>query len=253
MGMSQRHWVWCAFAILIAAGFFGCGDDDPGRPRNEHWEIAGIWGGFGTGPGQLSLPMDLCVDSQGNILVANTGKNTVEKFSPNGTFLGNTQETLHLDFPMMIHCDNQGRVLLRSGLVEDPAIGARLLVLDPDLHIDRVTDFSYTFLTSWHDMVIAGLRPIVFTPGKDYDVVGFSLEDGVFFRNAPAVPVWVPSAGSCGSDKVFVWNLTGVMHVLDLHSMSWSKWDSLLVGVEDIHATEDDRVFVACQRHQRDR
>ncbi len=44
-------------------------------------------GGLGTDEGQFDSPTGMCVDGNGNILVADTGNGRVEKFSPIGTFL----------------------------------------------------------------------------------------------------------------------------------------------------------------------
>ena len=44
-------------------------------------------GGLGTDEGQFHSPTGMCVDGNGNILVADTGNRRVEKFSPIGKFL----------------------------------------------------------------------------------------------------------------------------------------------------------------------
>jgi DNA-binding beta-propeller fold protein YncE len=44
-------------------------------------------GGKGTGKGQLDSPTGIAVDSNGNVLVADTNNGRVEKFSPSGTFV----------------------------------------------------------------------------------------------------------------------------------------------------------------------
>ena len=44
-------------------------------------------GGRGTDEGQFDSPTGMCVDGNGNILVADTGNSRIEKFSPTGTFL----------------------------------------------------------------------------------------------------------------------------------------------------------------------
>jgi DNA-binding beta-propeller fold protein YncE len=45
-------------------------------------------GGKGTGNGQFDSPTGIAVDSNGNILVADTGNGRIEKFSPTGPLLG---------------------------------------------------------------------------------------------------------------------------------------------------------------------
>ena len=44
-------------------------------------------GGKGSGKGEFDSPLGMCVDGNGNILVADTGNGRIEKFSPTGTFL----------------------------------------------------------------------------------------------------------------------------------------------------------------------
>jgi DNA-binding beta-propeller fold protein YncE len=44
-------------------------------------------GGKGRGNGQFDSPIGIAVDSNGNILVADTGNGRIEKFSPTGTFI----------------------------------------------------------------------------------------------------------------------------------------------------------------------
>ena len=44
-------------------------------------------GGKGSGKGEFDLPRGMCVDGNGNILVADTNNGRIEKFSPTGNFL----------------------------------------------------------------------------------------------------------------------------------------------------------------------
>ncbi|HYN70153.1 MAG TPA: NHL repeat-containing protein, partial [Candidatus Eisenbacteria bacterium] len=44
-------------------------------------------GGHGAGPGQLDGPRGIAVDPKGNILVADTQNNRIQRFAPDGTFL----------------------------------------------------------------------------------------------------------------------------------------------------------------------
>jgi hypothetical protein len=46
-----------------------------------------VIGGPGTEPGQLRGPVDLTLDSAGNVIVADTGNNRVQKFRPDGTLV----------------------------------------------------------------------------------------------------------------------------------------------------------------------
>lgn len=45
------------------------------------------WGGKGSAEGKLERPMGIAVDSQGNVYVADTGNNRIQKFDPEGRVL----------------------------------------------------------------------------------------------------------------------------------------------------------------------
>src|SRR5437763_615827 len=46
------------------------------------------WGGLGTGPGQFNQPRGLAVSSSGDVYVADSLNNRVQRFAADGTFLG---------------------------------------------------------------------------------------------------------------------------------------------------------------------
>src|SRR5262245_30897493 len=45
------------------------------------------WGSPGSGDGQFSKPAGIAVDGSGNVYVADTGNNRIQKFTNTGTFL----------------------------------------------------------------------------------------------------------------------------------------------------------------------
>ena len=47
----------------------------------------GAWGSYGNGTGQFHIPTAVAVDSSGNVYVADTGNDRVEKFTSTGTFI----------------------------------------------------------------------------------------------------------------------------------------------------------------------
>jgi DNA-binding beta-propeller fold protein YncE len=63
---------------------------DTARPQFNHLpenQNTMFKGGKGTGNGQFDAPVGITVDSNGNILVADTGNGRIEEFSPTGAFL----------------------------------------------------------------------------------------------------------------------------------------------------------------------
>jgi DNA-binding beta-propeller fold protein YncE len=52
----------------------------------EHF-FKGMWGSFGTGDGEFDRPRGIAVDSNGNVYVADSGNNRIQKFNSTGIFL----------------------------------------------------------------------------------------------------------------------------------------------------------------------
>lgn len=52
----------------------------------EH-HFKGMWGSFGTDDGQFDHPRGIAVDSDGNVYVADSGNNRIQKFTSTGIFL----------------------------------------------------------------------------------------------------------------------------------------------------------------------
>ncbi len=53
----------------------------------ETYQFVMKWGEPGTGNGQFNNPSDIAVDNGGNVYVADTGNNRIQKFSSNGSYL----------------------------------------------------------------------------------------------------------------------------------------------------------------------
>ena len=66
---------------------FGQQQQDQKKELAEKYTFERSWGSKGTGDGQFKIPHSLAIDLFGNVYVADTGNNRVEKFSSNGTLL----------------------------------------------------------------------------------------------------------------------------------------------------------------------
>src|SRR6266550_718879 len=92
-------------------------DKPPPKLSNLPESVSNMFeGGKGTGKGELDSPSGIAVDSNGNVLVADTGNGRIEKFSPTSTFIstigmkgaGNGQ----LGAPNGIAVDRNGNVYI---------------------------------------------------------------------------------------------------------------------------------------------
>jgi DNA-binding beta-propeller fold protein YncE len=79
-----------------------------------------IWGSWGSGNGQFDWPSGVAVDSSGNVYVADTGNNRIQKFTSAGAFItqwgsygsGNGQ----FDWPAGVAVDSTGNVYVADTL-----------------------------------------------------------------------------------------------------------------------------------------
>ncbi|MGA9154833.1 MAG: SBBP repeat-containing protein [Candidatus Nitrosopolaris sp.] len=54
---------------------------------NETYQPVSVWNTNLTGNGKLNVPTGFAVDSAGNIYVADSGNDRIQKFDSNGTFI----------------------------------------------------------------------------------------------------------------------------------------------------------------------
>src|SRR5882724_11953076 len=116
----------------------------------------------GNGKGEFDLPSGMCIDGNGNILVADTGNGRIEKFSPTGNFLGviASKGSGHgqLGEPNGIAVDHSGNIY-----VAEVASNHRVQKLAPD----------GTFIAEWKgpDVGFYGPRKIAIGPDDSIYVV----------------------------------------------------------------------------------
>lgn len=71
--------------LLVLVGCVQQAAQEPPPPPKPPLEFLGEWGTPGDGPGQLSEPSDIAVDSVGNVYLSDKGSRFIHKFSPTGT------------------------------------------------------------------------------------------------------------------------------------------------------------------------
>jgi tripartite motif-containing protein 71 len=73
----------------------------------------------GDGPGGLRQPVDVALDTDGNVYVADAGNHRVEKFAPDGTHLltvgGSGQSSGQFTSPRSVAVDGEGRLYVAEG------------------------------------------------------------------------------------------------------------------------------------------
>ncbi|HLD83394.1 MAG TPA: 6-bladed beta-propeller [archaeon] len=101
------------------------------------------WGGHGSVDGQFNAPSDIAVDSSGNVYVADTGNNRIQKFDSSGHYMTQWGSPGSGDgefvVPNKIAVDSSGNVVYVA-----------------DIFSDRIQKFAstdggvtYTFVTKW--------------------------------------------------------------------------------------------------------
>jgi DNA-binding beta-propeller fold protein YncE len=119
-------------------------------------------GGKGSGKGEFDSPLGMCIDGNGNILIADTGNGRIEKFSPTGSFLSviASKGSGHgqLGEPNGIAVDRSGNIY-----VAEVASNHRVQKLAPD----------GTFIAEWKgpDVGFYGPRRIAIGPDDSVYVV----------------------------------------------------------------------------------
>ena len=75
----------------------------------------GTWGNSGSGNGSFADPQGIAVDSTGDVYVADTGNNRVQKFTSSGGWLASWDSTMGIDNPLEIAVDASDKVWVVDG------------------------------------------------------------------------------------------------------------------------------------------
>ena len=75
----------------------------------------GTWGNTGSGNGSFADPQGIAVDSTGDVYVADTGNNRVQKFTSSGGWLASWDSTMGIDNPLEIAVDASDKVWVVDG------------------------------------------------------------------------------------------------------------------------------------------
>jgi tripartite motif-containing protein 71 len=122
---------------------------------SEDYSSVTHWGSRGSRESQFDKPHGVAVDSSGNVYVADTGNDRIQKFSGNGTFISKWGSLC--DLSTNIGCNGKptsfldrgaGQFLNPTGLAVDPTSGN---VYVADYGNDRIQKFTSTgkFLKQW--------------------------------------------------------------------------------------------------------
>ena len=85
MVTSRRLWKLNILALVMIFSLFATMAVTSAQSQNYTFEEK--WGSLGEGNGQFNRPYDVAVDNLGNVYVADTYNDRIQKFTSDGTFL----------------------------------------------------------------------------------------------------------------------------------------------------------------------
>jgi sugar lactone lactonase YvrE len=130
-----HRWMRCALALVLACG--GCLLVATSTMAATAPTFATQWGTFGSGEGQFSSPLAIATDASGDVYVADTSNDRVEKFDSDGDFLGQWGS----------RGEGPGQFIDPTGIATDAA--GNVYVVDSQTNRVEKFDGSGTFLTQW--------------------------------------------------------------------------------------------------------
>ncbi len=115
------------------------------RKIDSNGVVLAQWGQKGRGNGKFNLPYGIAVDSDDNVYVADTNNNRIQKFSPDGDFLGKWGRLCNVEEQGVDACD--GKFDHPAGVTVDEA--GDVYVADSYNHRIQKFDSNGGFLGKW--------------------------------------------------------------------------------------------------------
>ena len=167
-------------------------------PATNNYQFVRHWGSPGSGEGQFHSPHGIAIDPLGNVYVADTGNNRIQKFGNNGTFMkwGPSVPTVQFHAPEGIALATLGNVYVAdtggNGVSEFTGNGTRIegrvTYIEPKAIATDISDTVY----------VAGNNQIVTKPINGLFNNAWGNYSGFKFENG--VGIAIDSSG----DNVFV-------------------------------------------------
>lgn len=117
-----------------------------------------VIGGSGSAKGQLAQPADVAFDAQGNIYVADTNNNRVQKYDPQGNFLASVGTDAGLNQPWSLTVAPDGSVFVANTWAHN------IVKLNSDLTKAAQWGEPCTTLPNCDELQLFGPRDIKLTP-----------------------------------------------------------------------------------------
>ncbi len=113
--MKPKYIVAMAIAALLLLSAFVL-ITVPSVHASDTYQFVTSWGGEGTGDGQFNRPEGMAVDALGNLYVADSYNNRVQKFDSGGTFIATWgsygPDDGQFGYPMSVALDSAGNVII---------------------------------------------------------------------------------------------------------------------------------------------
>lgn len=180
--------------LLLKDPLSAAGDSAP--------QFIGMWGSYGSGPGQFNYPYGIALSLDGNVYVSDQYNYRIAAFTADGSLVTSWGSQGH----------NDGQFYGTIGLAVDAS--GRVFVADNGNNRVQVFEGNGAFVRQWY---ARGARDISLGPDglvyvADFDYSGRSLIE-VFTSEGAPVRAW--GSGTFGSIASITFNAVGELYVAD--------------------------------------